>query len=153
MHDTKNPQPADDPRQHRQSAMSDAAMEHEILGRLELLGLKDEPEVACEMLDMFLHSCRELLTELELAVGESSAERCRQAAHTLKGTSRNIGATQLGELSFELQSHGDADDMTEVDRLHRAAQAEFSRVERFLLRLQADLRRMDPGAQDTTPGP
>lgn len=122
------------------AAVPGEAMEHGILERLEQLGLIDEPGMACGMLDLFLNSCRELLAKLEDSIQQASPELCRDAAHTLKGTSRNIGAVRLGDLSFDMQRCGDAGDLTDVDSLHAAAQAEFERIEQFLIRLQEDLR-------------
>ena len=125
---------------------SDASMEHEILERLEELGLIDEPAMACEMLDVFLDSCRDLHAKLEDAIQQAEVQLCRTAAHTLKGSSRSIGAMRLGDLWYDVQRCADAGDLTDVGKLHTAARAEFGCVKEFLLRLQDDLRPSDSSA-------
>ena len=120
--------------------ISDATIEQGILARFEELGLIDEPAMACEMLDVFLESCHNLHAEVDDSIQQSDAKRCGTTAHTLKGSSRSIGAMRLGELWFELQQRAYAGDLTDAPDLSTAAQAEFMLVEKFLLELRDDLR-------------
>ena len=119
---------------------SDATIEHEILERFEELGVIDEPATACEMLEAFLINSRDLHVELEDSIQQSDPQLCRSTAHTLKGASRSIGAKHLGDLWFDLEQRANAGDLTDAHDLNTAAQAEFRRVEKFLLELKDDLR-------------
>ena len=118
---------------------SDATVEDGILERLEELGLIDDPEMACKMFDVFLESCGDLHAKLEDSLQQSDPKLCRMAAHTLKGSSRSMGAMRLGELWFDLQKRADDGDLTDARELIAAAKTEFARVEKFLLELKADL--------------
>ena len=118
---------------------SDVTLEQGILMRFEDLGLIDEPAMACTLLDTFLESCRDLHARLEESIQASDPQHCRDVAHTLKGSSRSIGAARLGDLWFDLQRVADAGDLSEARAIQASALGEFERVEAFLLEMRDDL--------------
>ncbi|MCB9869957.1 MAG: Hpt domain-containing protein [Planctomycetes bacterium] len=110
-----------------------------IVARLEVLGLFSEPEMARGMLELFRSSCSELLESIAQAVGSGAAEPCRTAAHTLKGTARNLGADHLGDLAFALEQCGGTADFAAAAAQLDEARAEHQRVEAVLAQLDAEL--------------
>jgi HPt (histidine-containing phosphotransfer) domain-containing protein len=88
--------------------------------RLALIsdGDKDfEREIAGE----YLGQSRQLLAQISEAIRSGDAPALRQASHTLKGSSRTVGAEGLGELGAELeQIEGQLDPAATAEKLGRA---------------------------------
>jgi HPt (histidine-containing phosphotransfer) domain-containing protein len=55
------------------------------------------------LVELLLESSQSLLGTMEAAVGAGDAAALTAAAHTLKGASRNVGASFLGDLSAEME--------------------------------------------------
>ena len=67
----------------------------EMLSELRIPG---EPDPVEEIVTVFREDARKVLSRLDLATEESDIEGVRQAAHRLKGSAANLGATALVEL-------------------------------------------------------
>ncbi len=82
-----------------------------------------------EILDLFLDDAPGLAARIREAVAAGNAEQLRTSAHTLKGSSANVGAIHISAVCLELQKLGDAG-TTEgtADLLDRLAK-EFDRSE------------------------
>jgi two-component system sensor histidine kinase/response regulator len=63
----------------------------------------DYPEIADRLVDLFVEATPPILAELEEAVAGDDRERMRRAAHKLKGSCQNIGATFMASLCRELE--------------------------------------------------
>jgi two-component system, sensor histidine kinase and response regulator len=98
------------------------------LERLRLV-TDGESSLEEELLSIFLESSRETLHELHSALEAGDARLLRAHAHTLKGSSRTIGAIALGELAYELERMGDASDLASAYGALRSADAAFARME------------------------
>ena len=59
-----------------------------------------------KMLVSFDAFANEKVTEIRQAVSEQNWTQAGQAAHALKSSAGNVGATDLQRISFELDSHG-----------------------------------------------
>jgi len=59
-----------------------------------------------EILNNFIETSPETLEQLKRAIKTKNAEDLRLHAHTIKGSSANIGATKLPDLSFILETKG-----------------------------------------------
>jgi HPt (histidine-containing phosphotransfer) domain-containing protein len=69
---------------------------------------KDEyPEIVDQLLGLFLESTPSLLDELHVALDEDDAEGLRRAAHKLKGSCQNVGATFMATLCRSLEDGTD----------------------------------------------
>jgi HPt (histidine-containing phosphotransfer) domain-containing protein len=69
----------------------------------------DYPDIVDQLLDLFLQSTPPLLDELRVAVDGDAGEELRRAAHKLKGSCQNIGATFMATLCRQLEAgEGDA---------------------------------------------
>jgi two-component system, sensor histidine kinase and response regulator len=65
---------------------------------------EDYPDIVDQLLQLFLESTPELLEELHEAVDGADAAALKRAAHKLKGSCQNIGATFMATLCLELES-------------------------------------------------
>jgi len=59
-----------------------------------------------EIVDAFLQEAPPLLAELRAAADAADGERLRRTAHTLKASLRYLGAQQLADQAFALETHG-----------------------------------------------
>jgi HPt (histidine-containing phosphotransfer) domain-containing protein len=63
----------------------------------------DYPEIVDQLVDLFVDSTPPLLEELRDGAGRGDAEAVRRAAHKLKGSCQNIGASWLATLASEIE--------------------------------------------------
>jgi two-component system sensor histidine kinase/response regulator len=64
----------------------------------------DYPEIADQLLELFLSSTPPLLDELQAAADAGDHDELRRAAHKLKGSCQNIGATFMADLCLTIES-------------------------------------------------
>lgn len=89
----------------------------------ELLG-----ERFAELIDRFIGDGNRRMDLLRLAVPARDFEVIHAEAHGLKGSSRNIGANDLGQVCGDLEQKGRNSDDTGVDPLFAAVEQEFAAV-------------------------
>jgi HPt (histidine-containing phosphotransfer) domain-containing protein len=90
-------------------------------------------EVRDQVLELFLDQAELLITELDHARG--STEAWMQAAHSLKGCARNVGANAIADLAFraERRPAGVADEQAQVlEALREAMTATSAKVKALL---------------------
>ncbi|HET8756801.1 MAG TPA: response regulator, partial [Solirubrobacteraceae bacterium] len=90
---------------------------------------EDYPDIVEQLLQLFVDSTPELLDELRAAVDGGDGEERRRAAHKLKGSCQNIGATFMATLCLALERD-------EVD-----AAATLAQLDDAFLSTEAALRR------------
>ena len=56
-----------------------------------------------ELIEMFLEDARDHLAALKTQVEQNDADMIRRSAHTLKGSSSNIGATKMQEMAYQME--------------------------------------------------
>lgn len=71
---------------------------------LERLG--GDEQLLCEVAQLFLSECPELVLQVRAAVAERSAEALQQAAHSLKGSVSNFGADAASDAALALELMG-----------------------------------------------
>ena len=81
-------------------------------------------EFAAELVGTFLEEAPQMLAELHSAMAESSADRFRRAAHSLKSNSQTFGAWALGALARDLELSGLPSDA----KVLHAVEAEYQRA-------------------------
>ncbi|MDK1020162.1 MAG: Hpt domain-containing protein [Candidatus Hydrogenedentes bacterium] len=92
----------------------------------------DDPEFMAEMYGLYLSDAGQRLTELDAALGTSDTEKIASVAHTLKGTSGNVGAERMSALAAELEQVDSAQAPQKAQDLATALKAEFEAVRAFL---------------------
>jgi HPt (histidine-containing phosphotransfer) domain-containing protein len=86
---------------------------------------------------MFLDDARPRLTALEEAVLSDDAPAVERLAHTLKGSSANMGARGMSALCARLEAAGASGDLSQGPRLVERLKEEFARVD---LAFEAEIR-------------
>jgi CheY-like chemotaxis protein len=87
-----------------------------------------DPALLGDLIDSFLQETPPLLVALRRSLEEGNAAGLRQAAHPLKSSSRDFGATRLSELAKELEEMGKAGQLNGAAPLVDAAETEFPQV-------------------------
>jgi CheY-like chemotaxis protein len=90
------------------------------------------PELLSELVEMFTHDAHTGLTALRKALEWDDADSVRQLAHSLKGSSGNLGAARVSNVCEELQRAGAAGRLEAVASLLEQLETEVERVSPLL---------------------
>jgi HPt (histidine-containing phosphotransfer) domain-containing protein len=93
----------------------------------------DYPDIVDQLVDLFMRSTPPLLDELETAAASEDGEALRRAAHKLKGSCQNIGATFMTTLCLTLEA-GEEDARETVSELTAALAPTEAAIRRALAR-------------------
>jgi len=104
------------------------AIDRAVLEELRSLQGEGEPDLVAELFESFCEEAPTLITAMRTAVTQSNADKLKQAAHSLKGSSAGLGAKPLSALSAEVEKMGRAGSVTgaaeKIDQIER----EYARV-------------------------
>ena len=85
-----------------------------------------------DLVETYLADGVEQLAEIDEAVRSSDAEALVRPAHTLKSSSRTVGANRLGELARQIEMLGRSGSTTGAGELAAATRAEWTGIEAAL---------------------
>ncbi len=77
--------------------ITSAGLPFELQNRLDLLVAETDPEFVSELINTFLDQGWPAIAEIERAARALDWEALQQSAHSLKGSSRNLGAEELAK--------------------------------------------------------
>jgi len=107
------------------------------LEQIRALDRPGSPSMLGKVIEVYLTTTPQLLSAMRAGMEQRDAEAIRQAAHSLKSASANLGATSLADLCKELEAQARAGDcpksIAEIDAL----EAEFQQVQ---VELEAELQ-------------
>ncbi len=101
----------------------------EILGRMNEIGLDEDPETARDVVDQFIETVRAYLEAAVAAQGRGDTAGLAQAAHKLAGTALTLGASDLGQRAAKLEADVQGGHLSTVDVQVEALVAAVGRVE------------------------
>ena len=107
--------------------VSEELLDRQVIANLRELGGQ---EMLSKLAELFLEESRSAVDSLRGAVEENDAQTVERAAHTLIGSSGNMGAREIARLCTQLQEVGASGDLTRAPGL--------------LARLEEELNRMRP---------
>ena len=109
--------------------MSDApVLDPQAIENLRALNPGDDDEFLKEIAGIFLEDTPQRIGELDLAARTADTAKFTRAAHSIKGSSANIGATQLRAAAEKLEHQARTHGLAEVAPLVDQVKAEFSRT-------------------------
>ncbi len=109
------------------------------LKTLQMMIGDDSPELLSELIDLFIETTPDLLSDIRQAVEHADAPALAHAAHTLKSSSASMGAQNLALLCAELESIGKANSLDGASERVLQTEAEFKQIKLRLLDLRATL--------------
>lgn len=104
-----------------------------ILLSFEDAQLEGEPDLVVELIDLYLEEGDRQLGIISKAVGERDAATVKRAAHSLKGSSGNLGILQMALICEQLEKPEGLDPFPYLDELSVSLQHEFKVVSEILL--------------------
>ncbi len=105
--------------------VSDDPLDRTVIENLLDLG---GSEMLSELAEMFFDDTSSALSALREAVTTSDAQSVERVAHTLKGSSGNMGAQKMSAICAELQDSGASGDLSRATELLTRLEEEFGRV-------------------------
>lgn len=91
-----------------------------------------------ELIEIFLQDTPLRLAELEAALTKSDAPALMRAAHTIKGSSSNFGATKLALISHEIEMHGKSGNCSAATSILPDLKTEYAIVAQALKQILND---------------
>lgn len=96
-----------------------------------------DEEFLAELVAIFLDDAQLRLEEIKGAVDSGDPSELKKTAHKLKGSSANMGANGLMNISKEMENMGSAGEVDGADTHYEALVVEFARVKDALEKLMA----------------
>jgi len=110
----------------------DGCLDEQVLLDLQSLGDEEQPDFLHAVIQQFLDDQAKHQQAVESAIHDRDPLGLRKAAHSLKGSSFNVGARALASCAMELEQLGAAGTLDGVDDLLTAFQKECGRARRAL---------------------
>ncbi|MDP2883852.1 MAG: PAS domain S-box protein [Ignavibacteria bacterium] len=92
-------------------------LEHAMLDRIRQLGLETDPDFVLELIDSYAPLFQRQYSNLRDAYAKKDTGKLHYAAHSLKGASLNIGATNLADMCRTIEDLTDQKDFDAVGTL------------------------------------
>jgi len=103
-------------------------LDPEVIESLKELIDDDDPDFLTDLLEGFLENAQDNIQKIAEAVDAGEADMVGRLAHTIKGSSRNVGANVLADISFELEIIGKRGSTKDAGHLITDLATEFGRV-------------------------
>jgi len=103
------------------------------LSRLKELEQETDFEFVLELLDIYLSETPKQIQTIAMALNMQDFHTLTISAHTLKGSSLNLGAKQLGSLCLELEELGRSGKPIPDGTTTKEIEIEFENVKTMLL--------------------
>ena len=116
---------------------AEQVLDARVLDDLRALGGADDPGLLTELIELFLRDAPERIAEIEGALERGDAASLERAAHTLKSSSANLGATSLSALCREIEAAARARATAGLPALVTRSRELYRRVEAELAKVRA----------------
>ena len=110
-------------------------LDPDVVNSLRQLTPAGEPDVLVEILTVFLNEVPKRIAALRAAAAAGDAPAVQRAAHSLKGSSGNIGARALHDVCRQLDDRARSGEVPRLQSLVDALDVEYGRVETEIRRL------------------
>ncbi|MEN9572305.1 MAG: hypothetical protein RL514_160 [Verrucomicrobiota bacterium] len=111
---------------------ADATLDFSVLATLRDLSEPGQPDPVVELIDLFLEDAPDRLHAMQTSLDRRDAEALKIAAHSLKGSARNLGAKPLGRICAELEHQTAAADWDNALLTLKAIGQEFEKLRAIL---------------------
>jgi len=108
-----------------------AAVDLAVLASYEEAQIEGEPDFVIELIDLYLDEVPRLFDSLHTSIQNNDATTAKRAAHSLRGSSGNLGVLQIAAIADELE-HLENPCGTFAAQLLQSLENEFRRVKEIL---------------------
>lgn len=105
-----------------------ADMDLSVLTSFEEVQEEGEPDFVVELIDLYLEDTPRRIAAMKATVMETDAMSLKRAAHSLRGSSANLGARRMAALCDELEHVDGNDSVQKTSALLSGLEQEFERV-------------------------
>ncbi len=116
------------------------ALDPKVLAELRQFQVEGDTDIVQELAEAFRFETPPLLKTLHVAVTEEQPELLRRTAHNLKGSSNNLGAHVMAEISAQLEAHGKNGTVEGASELITHLEQEYRRVCQALANAGAEVK-------------
>jgi HPt (histidine-containing phosphotransfer) domain-containing protein len=109
-----------------------ASVDLEVLKSFEEAQEEGEPDFVIELIDLYLVEAPRIFRTIREGIATNCWPAAKRAAHSLRGSSGNLGILQIAAIAKDLE-HCDETTDTPAEQLLQDLEAEFVRVEKILL--------------------
>ena len=102
-----------------------------VLTSYEDAQIEGEPDFVVELIDLYLEEVPRLFDSIHTAIQNNDCTTAKRAAHSLRGSSGNLGVLQVAAIAGELE-HLEDPCSTSATHLLRSLETEFQRVRDIL---------------------
>ena len=113
-------------------APAGSPLDQRALDQIRALRRPGAPDLLGKIIGLYLESSAGLLQQARDAVASADPEALRQAAHGLKSSSANLGATRVAALCRELEQRGRERRLEDAAELLRALETHYLRAREAL---------------------
>lgn len=100
----------------------------DMAGLIELLG----PDEAAEVLQLFVNSTEELISQIQDAADRHDPKALKEAAHQLKGAASSVGADHIARACLELEKCAKNDQWDSVPSIHAGLSETFENAKSYI---------------------
>jgi HPt (histidine-containing phosphotransfer) domain-containing protein len=108
-----------------------ATVDLAVLASYEEAQIEGEPDFVVELIDLYLDEVPRLFDSIHTAIQTNDATIAKRAAHSLRGSSANLGVLQIAAIADELE-HLESPCGTSAAQLLQSLENEFRRVKEIL---------------------
>ncbi len=105
---------------------------HSVVDWKQLIGRIVDEELVAEIMPLCVADNRDRLALLATAVEKGDSETIQSCAHSIKGSTANMGAKRLSELACLLEHRASQGDLSQARELFQKIRVEFERFESFV---------------------
>ena len=112
-----------------------AVLDPDVIERLRQLTPPGEPDVLGAILQLFLDEVPKKIDSVRVAMAAGDASQVQRTAHSLKGSSGNIGALAMYDVCRQLDDRAKSGNLVLLQPLVESLAAEYRKVEAEIRRL------------------
>jgi two-component system, sensor histidine kinase and response regulator len=105
----------------------------ETLNSLRELQVEGDPDILKELVDLFMEDTPKRIEEIRNAVLRGDTATVKRVAHTLKGSSANLGAQRMSRVAMQIETLEGLEERGKVEALQERLRSEFDRAGAALL--------------------
>lgn len=108
--------------------LSASPLDHDVLQKLHAMQRQGRPDIVTKVIRIYLTQTPAVVQTLRTGIINADAPTIERAAHSLKSSSHNVGATRLAELCQQLEACGRTRHLDDTLTLLETAEVEFAAV-------------------------
>eukprot|EP00741_Cyanophora_paradoxa_P006276 tig00000989_g6085.t1 len=113
-------------------------LDESIFGQLEELQDESQPDFVEEVINLYCETSEEKLEEMDSLLKRKDLDELAKSAHSLKGSSANIGAVKVVKLCADLKTLCEAEDLAGCKQCLEDVKTQFKLVREHLKKILAD---------------